>query len=98
MEQADIEWTYGPGFRIIATTHGEFAIPPGIKLDLARALIENDSMAHHWMVHDNDPTKCPDGCDEHGDPARVDLYRKIERVSTLTDKERNPFTTHDDIM
>ncbi len=100
MNQADIEWLYGPGFRIIATKHGDFAIPPGIKPDLGRALIEHDSFAHHWMCHEGIAANCPDGCDgSHGDGARTALYKRIERV-TSDDEWRagNRETTHDDIM
>lgn len=53
-------------------------IPPkGMKPDLARNLINNDSFAHMWLVHNGLPCECSDGCDQKANPVRVKQYMAI---------------------
>jgi hypothetical protein len=60
----------------------EIIVPPsGMKYDLARKLVQDDCFAHMWLVHP-DGGKCPDGCDSHGDSARVAVYQGIKVYHT----------------
>ena len=52
-------------------------IPPkGMKHSLAKNLIDNDSFAHMWLVH-NGFGECPDGCNQKANPIRVKQYMAI---------------------
>lgn len=66
----------------VSTKHGDFTIPAGLRSDLARKLIEDDSFAHAWICHEGIAANCPDGCDGAGGcPERARLYLAIDRVA-----------------
>jgi len=50
--------------------------PRGMRQCLAHKLVQDNSFAHMWLVHP-DGGECPDGCDSHGDSARVAMYEGI---------------------
>lgn len=70
----------------------EIIIPPkGMRYDLARQLVHNNSFAHMWLCHGGDATKCPDGCAGEatceGVGERTKLYEGIRVYHTREDVE-----------
>lgn len=65
----------------VRTKYGTFTVPRGMRSDLIRKLVEDDSFAHAWLCHGVNREECPDGCDSCGDPIRTLQYGSIERVS-----------------